>query len=94
MEKNRRPRKVAGIASGTQRRPDSLVFFRSKELLFGKLRSPATFGLLCISNMEKGDLNMHGCYRDELIVAIRELLPGPFFLGFGCEGTRIGHLNG
>lgn len=37
---------------------------------------------------------MHGCYRDELIVAIRELLPGPFFLGFRSAGMPLGRLNG
>lgn len=34
---------------------------------------------------------MHGCYRDELIVAIRELLPGPFF--FSASGPRERRLD-
>jgi hypothetical protein len=32
---------------------------------------------------------MPGCHRDELIVAIRELLPGPFFSAFGPKECNL-----
>ena len=65
----------------------------AKELLLEKLGPPVTLVFAFNSNSKEA-LTMCLSYREDLVVAMRELLPPRFFRGGGSAAGRSGRRNG